>query len=275
MRSLDKVTDADIRKHQPMVRKMVLALIAKLPASIEKDDLMQVGMIAVADQLVQFDAEKVSADSAETRDMETAFLRFAGARVKGAMIDHLRGLDSASRQQRSLIRKMGIAVCALEHRGERVCDASVALELGVTEQDVRDLSLVPSLVNPGSFDSHYAGGYGGESYDFLDMVPARSACGALDLTEDALIQKQKVQAVLKAVRELPDSLSRVVQMYHFEDLNLKQIGTHFGITESAACARLKTATERLTVKLRERDARPALPMQPQMPLKITQGTRWG
>jgi RNA polymerase sigma factor for flagellar operon FliA len=86
-----------LKQYSPLVRRLAHQMIAKLPANVELDDLIQVGMIGLSDALSRFDA-------AQGVQFET----FATQRIRGAMLDELRGSDWMSRgdrrQQRSIER---------------------------------------------------------------------------------------------------------------------------------------------------------------------------
>src|SRR4029077_13954108 len=78
-----------LKQYQPLVRRLAHQMIAKLPANVELDDLIQVGMIGLSDALSRFDA-------AQGVQFET----FATQRIRGAMLDELRGGDWMSRGDR-------------------------------------------------------------------------------------------------------------------------------------------------------------------------------
>ena len=87
--------DSMLKQYSPLVRRLAHQMIAKLPANVELDDLIQVGMIGLADALSRF-------DEAQGVQFET----FATQRIRGAMLDELRGTDYLSRgtrkQQRTI-----------------------------------------------------------------------------------------------------------------------------------------------------------------------------
>ena len=69
-----------LKQYQPLVRRMANHMMAKLPPSVEVDDLIQVGMIGLADALSRFEASQ-----------GVQFETFATQRIRGAMLDELRG----------------------------------------------------------------------------------------------------------------------------------------------------------------------------------------
>ena len=94
-----------IAKNESWVRRQAQALARHLPSNVEKADLIQVGLIAVAQSAIGFQWEG-DRDSPEATE---AFLRYARARVKGAMLDELRQMDHLGRGQRRKLKALQIA----------------------------------------------------------------------------------------------------------------------------------------------------------------------
>jgi RNA polymerase sigma factor for flagellar operon FliA len=81
--------DALLKQYTPLVRRMAHYMIAKVPASVEVDDLIQTGMIGLADAITRY-------ESGHGAQFET----FATQRIRGSMIDELRDTDWLSRTSR-------------------------------------------------------------------------------------------------------------------------------------------------------------------------------
>lgn len=97
--------DALIRQHVPLVRRIALHMIAKLPPNVELDDLIQVGMIGLAEALSRFESEQ-----------GVQFDTFASQRIRGAMLDELREGDWMSRSSRKSQKEIEQALNRLEQR---------------------------------------------------------------------------------------------------------------------------------------------------------------
>ena len=97
--------NALIKQYQPLVRRLAHYMMAKLPASVEVDDLIQVGLIGLADALSRF-------ESAQGVQFET----FATQRIRGAMLDELRGNDWMSRGSRKNQKEIETSIRQLEHQ---------------------------------------------------------------------------------------------------------------------------------------------------------------
>jgi len=105
MISMQGVPSSLIAKNESWVRKQAQALARHLPSNVEKADLIQVGLIAVAQASLGFQWE----GDRDTPEATEAFLRYARARVKGAMLDELRQMDHLGRGQRRKIKALQIA----------------------------------------------------------------------------------------------------------------------------------------------------------------------
>ncbi len=120
MISMQGVSSALIAKNESWVRKQAQALARHLPSNVEKADLIQVGLIAVAQASLGFQWE----GDRDTPEATEAFLRYARARVKGAMLDELRQMDHLGRGQR---RKLKVVQIARERwRGAHGTEPSMA-----------------------------------------------------------------------------------------------------------------------------------------------------
>jgi RNA polymerase sigma factor for flagellar operon FliA len=105
MNSLQGVSSALIARHESWVRKQAQSLVRQLPANVERADLIQVGLIAVAQAALTFEYE----GERETEEANDAFVRYARQRVKGAMLDELRQMDHLGRSQRRKLKIVQIA----------------------------------------------------------------------------------------------------------------------------------------------------------------------
>ena len=119
---------AQLLAHRPLVSRIARRVSARMPANVEIDDLMQVGMLGLAEAIQRFDAERGA-----------SFDTYAARRIEGAMLDSLRAGDDVSRETRARLRQVRAAVQRLEHRLTRAPRAQeVANELGWTLQAFHD-----------------------------------------------------------------------------------------------------------------------------------------
>jgi len=226
--------DALIRQHVPLVRRIAHHMIAKLPPNVELDDLIQVGMIGLAEALSRYEA-------AQGVQFET----FATQRIRGAMLDELREGDWMSRSSRKSQKEIEQAVHRLEHRlGRSPLESEIAEELGM------ELSEYQSLLGKvrGTQLVYLEDMTHGQDEEegFLERHVADGNADPL-----ALLRDQRLRASLvAAIQSLPEREQHIMGMYYEHDMNLKEIAAVLGVTESRVCQLHSQSIARLRAKMR-------------------------
>jgi len=226
--------NAMIKQYSPLVRRLAHQMIAKLPANVELDDLIQVGMIGLSDALSRFDA-------AQGVQFET----FATQRIRGAMLDELRGNDWMSRGDRRHQRSIEAAVRTLEQRhGRPPTEGEIAAEMGMKLAEYQEL--LGKVRGTQLVCLEDMSGDDGDD-DYLDRHVASEDHNPL-----ALLQDQRMRmALVEAIKNLPEREQYVMSMYYEHDMNLKEIAAVLGVTESRVCQLHSQSIARLRAKLRE------------------------
>ena len=223
-----------LKQYSSLVRRLAHQMIAKLPANVEIDDLIQVGMIGLADAMTRFDA-------AQGVQFET----FATQRIRGAMLDELRGNDYLSRGIRKQQRTIESAVHKLEQRlGRAPAESEIAKEMGVTLVEYQ--ALLGKVRGTQLVYLEDMSGDDGDQ-DFLD----RHVGADDDASPLAQLQDHRMRAALvEAIKVLPEREQYVMSMYYEHDMNLKEIAAVLKVTESRVCQLHSQSIARLRVKLR-------------------------
>lgn len=227
--------DATLRQYVPLVRRLAHHMIAKLPANVEVDDLIQVGMIGLAEALSRYEASQ-----------GVQFETFATQRIRGAMIDELREGDWMSRGGRKSQKEIEQAVRKLEHvLGRSPMESEIAAQLGLSLDDyqgllgkVRGTQLV--------YLEDMARGNDDEE-GFLDRYAGDSNADPLHLLRDQRIR----QSLVKAIQSLPEREQYIMSMYYEHDMNLKEIAKVLDVTESRICQLHSQSVARLRAKMRD------------------------
>ena len=222
-----------LKQYSPLVRRLAHQMIAKLPANVELDDLIQVGMIGLNDALSRFDANQ-----------GVQFETFATQRIRGAMLDELRGGDWMSRGDRRHQRSIEAAVRKLEQKLQRAPNESeIADEMGMMLADYQEL--LGKVRGTQLFYLEDLSGDDGD--DFLDRHVADEGANPL-----AMLQDQRMrEALVEAIGRLPEREQHVMSMYYEHDMNLKEIAAVLGVTESRICQLHSQSIARLRSKLRQ------------------------
>ena len=223
-----------LKQYSPLVRRLAHQMIAKLPANVEIDDLIQVGMMGLNDALARFDA-------AQGVQFET----FATQRIRGAMLDELRSSDWMSRGERRHQRVIEAAVHKLEHKlGRAPHEAEIAAELGMKLQDYQEL-LTKVRGTQLVFLEDMAGEDGSD--DFLDRHMVDKESDPMGLLADRRMR----EALVEAIKDLPEREQYIMSMYYEHDMNLKEIAAVLGVTESRVCQLHSQSIARLRTRLRK------------------------
>ncbi len=226
--------DSMLKQYSPLVRRLAHQMIAKLPANVELDDLIQVGMIGLADALSRFD---------ESQGVQ--FETFATQRIRGAMLDELRGNDYLSRGTRKQQRTIESAVHKLEQKlGRAPAESEIAREMGLSLVEYQDL-----LGKVRGTQLVYLEDMSGDEgdNDFLDRHVADDQANPLAQLQDHRMR----EALVEAIKHLPEREQYVMSMYYEHDMNLKEIAAVLKVTESRVCQLHSQSIARLRVKLRE------------------------
>lgn len=229
-----------LAQHQPMVRRMALQMIARLPASVELDDLIQAGMLGL------LDASKRYKDN-----LGAKFETFASQRVRGAMIDELRANDWGSRGLRQSARGVEQAIQMLGHRfGRSPTEGEIAKELKMNLQAYQALLQEIQgcqLLYVEDFEQ------GEVDKQFLDehAREARKDRGVSDDPLELLLESGFRHQLVDAIADLPERDRLLLSLYYEEELNLREIGAILEVGQSRVCQLHSQAISRLRANLKE------------------------
>ena len=221
--------------HAPLVKKLAHQMKAKLPPSVEVDDLIQAGMIGLLDALNRYEDNHGA-----------QFETYAVQRIRGAMLDELRSSDWLPRSVRQNMRKIEDAMNTLQQRlGRPPQESEVAKQLKLS------LSAYQNLLGESGGHQlvYYEDFHDGEEHEhFLDRY-----CS--DLTADPLQSLMNTgfrAAVVEAITALPEREKILMGLYYEQEMNLKEIGAVMGVSESRVSQLHSQAIGRLRAFLRER-----------------------
>lgn len=206
-----------IAQYAPLVRRQALTLVGRLPASVELDDLMQAGMMGLLDAVRRYQQQA-----------DAQFETYAITRIRGAMLDELRGQDWLPRSVRAKARSIEDAVRALQQRLLRPpTETEIAEQMGIALGEYQSLleeargvqvlmveDLVQHRENPDAESALDAAG-GGDDGNPLAW-----------LLRDGLRN-----ALIDAIRNLPEREQLLLSLQFEQDLNQKEIAAVLQVTE--------------------------------------------
>jgi RNA polymerase sigma factor for flagellar operon FliA len=235
-KSVTREQEILIRDNMPLVGHMVREMLFKVPAHVHRDDLASAGYTALVTAAQSFDAQR-----------GIPFGRFAGLRVRGALLDELRSMDWASRSVRARARRADVARQELTARLGRTPDGNELAELlgvGVAElATVEDDVQRAAILSLQGFTSGAA----------EDMVTEASLN-----PEEMLLHRERIGYLHDAVAVLPERLRFVVEASFLQERPLSDVAAELGVTESRV-SQLRTEAlallkDGLSTHMEERDA---------------------
>jgi len=220
-------------EYLPHVKRIVNRMAIHLPATVDIEDLYNVGVIGLIQAIDRYDASR-----------ENKFLTYATHRIRGAVLSELRSRDFLSRSNRRKIREMDHAYAMLEQQlGRDAEDHEVA---NVLQVDLDQFDAIKKLSTI-SFISFEEMGYSdaNDKGRLLKFVTEE----AMDALALANLNELK-QAMATAIEQLPEKEKMVLSLYYFDELNMKETGQVLNITESRVSQIHSQAIVRLRNKLR-------------------------
>jgi RNA polymerase sigma factor for flagellar operon FliA len=224
-----------LQEHAPLVKRLAHQMKAKLPPSVEVDDLIQAGMIGLLDAVSRYE---------ETHGAQ--FETYAVQRIRGAMLDELRSSDWLPRSIRQNMRKIEEAINSLQQKlGRAPKEAEIAKQLKLSLTEYQD------MLNEGSGHQllYFEDFHDKEDSDhFLDRYHVDESSDPLQ----SLLAGGFREAVIHAIDSLPEREKILMGLYYEQEMNLKEIGAVMGVSESRVCQLHGQAIARLRAKLREK-----------------------
>ncbi|WP_180124715.1 RNA polymerase sigma factor FliA [Rhodoferax sp. BLA1] len=226
--------NALIRQYQPLVRKLAHHMMAKLPANVQVDDLIQVGLIGLSEALTRFEA---------TQGVQ--FETFATQRIRGAMLDELRENDWVSRGTRKSQKEIEESLRRLEHRlGRSPLESEIAADLGMSLSDYQTLlGKVKGTQLVYLEDMNHSSD---DEDSFLDRHMGDTEADPLNMLRNQRLR----EALVAAIKNLPEREQYIMSMYYEQDMNLKEIAAVLDVTESRICQLHSQSIARLRAKMR-------------------------
>lgn len=233
-------TDALVRRHAELVKRIAYHLAGRLPSCVEVADLIQAGMVGLLESAANYSS-----------DRGASFETYAGIRIRGAMLDALRKLDWAPRSVHRKSRAVASAIRELEgEMGREAQDDEIAGRMGVSldeyhkiVKDAASCRLVSLNDSPTDEESPLTRTVDESADPFREIVDA-----------DFRV------ALMRAIDELPERERLVMSLYYDDEMNLKEIGAVLKVTESRVCQLHGQALVRLKARLVDwRDRRDVAP----------------
>ncbi len=221
-----------LRQYSHLVKRIAHQMMAKLPHSVQIDDITQAGMIGLLDAAGRY-------DEFHGAQFET----FASQRIRGAMLDELRSADWLPRGLRRSMRNIEQAISRLQQKlGRAPGEAEIAAELEVSLPDYQQML----QASCGAQLMYYEDFHGEEGDDFFERYEFEGENNPLELLADERIKAE----LAHAIEGLPEREGMVMAMIYEHDMNLREIGEVLGVGESRVSQLHSQAVARLRARMK-------------------------
>jgi RNA polymerase sigma factor for flagellar operon FliA len=230
-----EIRDYFIRQYAPLVKYVAGKVAIGMPQNVEFEDLVGYGVFGLFDAIEKFDPDK-----------HVKFKTYAVTRIRGSIFDELRSIDWVPRSVRQKTKEVEDTISHLEaNLGRSASDNEIAKALNLSIENYQDLILKISGTSIMSIHDIW---YTGEDNDKISI--AESIESPSSLNPDTIVEKNEIKRVIiEAINELPEKEKKVLVLYYYEDLTLKEIGEVLDVTESRVSQLHTKAILRLRAKL--------------------------
>jgi RNA polymerase sigma factor for flagellar operon FliA len=225
-----KTQETIVVKYAPLVKRIAYHLMARMPPMVLVDDLIQAGMIGLLDASRNYDPTQGA-----------SFETYAGIRIRGAMLDELRRNDWAPKSVHRKVREVTEAIRRIENAtGRDARDQEVMKEMGLTQDEyykiLQEASMfrMTNLEDVGVDEEAISEGLGDPQNTPLDDLQDNDFRSSLS----------------RAIAALPERERLIVTLYYDNELNLREIGSVLGVSESRTSQLLSQALLRLRARMK-------------------------
>ena len=218
--------DALVEQHAPLVQRIAYHLMARLPPSVQVDDLIQAGLMGLLDAASHYDPSQGA-----------SFETYSSIRIRGSMLDELRRNDWAPKSIHRRARDMIKVINQIETRTG--CEAKphdIANQLGISIEEYHALVLETNTCRVLNFAEVES-----EDESFSDSIEDQYILGP----QEKLQRDEMRHYLAEAIKQLPEREQLIVSLYYDEELNLKEIGGVLGVSESRVSQLLSQAHLRM------------------------------
>ena len=217
-----------------LVKRIAYHLLARLPDSVQLEDLVQSGMIGLFEASANYDQSKGA-----------SFETYAGIRIRGSMLDEIRKGDWIPRSVHRNSRRISDAIHTIEMReGRDAQDQEIADELNITIDQYFGLLKDTQGSRLFSFEELVENSNSEFSEPRPELIDGEAPLVGLQ-------NDQMNEQLIDAMKALPEREQIVIALYYEEELNLKEIGAVIGVSESRVSQIHSQATMRLRSKMRD------------------------
>ena len=203
-----------IIEYSQLVKLVAGRLSMYLGHNVEYDDLVSYGIFGLIDAIDKFDLTK-----------SVKFETYASLRIRGAILDQIRKMDWIPRTVRQRQRRMDEAIKVIEMRtGKNATDEELAKELGLSDEELCNWQSQLKITNVVSLNEFEENG--------PEPVFDTNNRSRFSQPEEAVAESELKDMLAAALDLLTEKERRVIELYYYEDMTLKEISKVLEVSES-------------------------------------------
>jgi RNA polymerase sigma factor for flagellar operon FliA len=224
-----------ILEHLPQVRWIAASICERLPSTILEEDLVSAGIVGLIAAVDKFDPSR-----------NTSLRTYAEHKIRGAILDSIRGLDGIASHRRKRAKEVQSAIQAAEQRWQRApSDEEIAAEMGIGTTEYHQTLLDVQGVTLGALEFVDRNG---ENASLLRYIEDRE-----ELSPGWIVERTTLQNLLvEALQNMPKIERTIISLYFMEELTLTQIGRVLDLHNSRVCQLKQQAILRLRTIMSKR-----------------------
>ncbi len=226
-----EIRDKIILEYAPLVKIVAGRLSIYLGYNVEYDDLVGYGIFGLIDAIDKFDYDK-----------GVKFETYASLRIRGAILDQIRKMDWIPRSLRQKQKKMEAAISKIETQyGRPAKDEEIASELGIETEELIGWQGQAKITNIISLDEFV------EAAGEKEVNAIKS--NSYEQPESIALKNEIKQQLMDSLETLTDKERKVILLYYYEELTLKEISKILEVSESRVSQLHTKALQKMKVKL--------------------------
>jgi len=222
-----------ILEYAPLVKLVAGRLSMYLGYNVEYEDLVSYGIFGLIDAIDKFDCMK-----------EVKFETYASLRIRGAILDQIRKMDWIPRTIRQRQKKIDAVMKEIElTTGRSATDEEIAIRLGITEDEYLDWQSQMKITNVVSLNEYM------EQGSEVPQTQGTSLTARFESPEENIEKTELKQMLADALKLLTEKEQKVVLLYYYEELTLKEISHVLEVSESRVSQLHTRALQKMKQKM--------------------------
>lgn len=223
--------EIDIEQYAYLVKRIANYMVAKMPSSVQQEDLVQSGMLGLLEAARKYDDTKGA-----------SFETYASIRIRGAIVDEMRRGDWAPRSVHRNTRRVAEAIAKIEAQtGQDAKDSNIAQALDISLDEYHAMIKDSASTRLFSYEETFEADQ--DKFDLHDSSKTFST------PTEHTFRGELLKDLTHAIKSLPERERMILSLYYEQEMNLKEIGLVLNVSESRVSQIHSQAALRLKSKL--------------------------